>query len=90
MAIVMDSWIYRYSRYGSAKHVSAPAAHATQSDSASLPVDARCLPAAQSTHAVADNGAAAYLPAPHATHSASPPLAVCLPVHRQWQISAKE
>ena len=24
------------------------------------------------------------------SHSASPPLAVCLPVHRQWQISAKE
>jgi len=66
----------------SARHASAPAAHATQSVSASLPVDARCLPAAQSTHAV-DSGDDAYFPAPHATQSASPPLAVCLPAHRQ-------
>ena len=57
---------------GRAGHASAPAAHATQSVSASLPVDARYLPAAQSTHAVADNGDAAYVPAPHATHAPLP------------------
>ena len=75
---------------GSVKHASAPAAHATQSVSASLAVDARCLPAAQSTHAVAKNGDAAYFPAPHSMQSASPSLAVCLPAHRQGRTSAKE
>ena len=87
MAIVMET--HSFTPKGVRGIVSLPAAHATQSLSASLPVDARCLPAAQSTHAVADNGVAAYFPAPHATQSASPSLGVCLPAHRQWQISAK-
>ena len=48
MAIVME--IQALTQKGVRGIVSAPAAHATQS---SLPVDARCLPAAQFTHAVA-------------------------------------
>ena len=90
MRKMVSQWRYRCACYRTARHASAPAAHATQSLSASLPVDARCLPAAQSTHAVADNGVAAYFPAPHATQSASPSLAVCLPAHRQRQKSAYE
>ena len=69
---------------GRAGHASAPAAHATQSVSASLPVDARYLPAAQSTHAVADNGDAAYVPAPHTTQFTSlslPVVGLYLPAH---------
>ena len=47
------------------------------------------LPAAQGVPAhVDEEGDAAYFPAPHATHSASPSLAVYFPVHRQWHISA--
>ena len=72
MAIVTET--HSFTPKGVRGIVSLPAAHATQSVSASLPVDARCLPAAQSTHAVADNGVAAYFPAPHATQSASPSL----------------
>ena len=72
MAIVME--LHSFTPKGVRGIVSLPAAHATQSLSASLPVDARCLPAAQSTHAVADNGDAAYFPAPHSMQSASPSL----------------
>ena len=79
---------HTHSRRGSAGQASAPAAHPTQSLSASLPVDARCLPAAQSTHAVADNGDAAYFPAPHVMQFVSPSDAVCLPV--KWHINIKE
>ena len=72
MAIVMET--HSFTPKGVWVIVWLPAAHATQSLSASLPVDARCLPAAQSTHAVADNGVAAYFPAPHSMQSASPSL----------------
>jgi len=41
-------------------------------------VEDRCLPAAQSMHEVVPN-CDAYFPALHATQSASPSLAVCLP-----------
>ena len=64
-----------------------PALHA-HSSAESLP-DGEFARAGQLEHAVADNGDAVYFPAAHMTQSASPSLAVCLPAHRQWQISAK-
>ena len=71
MAIVMET--HSFTPKGVRGIVSLPAAHATQSLSASLPVDARCLPAAQSTHAVVPS-CDAYFPAPHSVQSASPSL----------------
>ena len=64
-----------------------PALH-VQSSAESLP-DGEFARAGQLEHAV-DDGDAAYFPAPHATQSASPSLAVCVPAHRQGRTSAKE
>ena len=61
---MVSQWRYRCACYRTARHASAPAAHATQSVSASLAV---YLPAAQSTH-VADELAPVafeYVPAGH-------------------------
>ena len=66
-----------------------PALHA-QASAESLP-DGELARAGQLEHAVADNGDAAYFPAPHATQSASASLPVVgknLPA--QQQTSAKE
>ena len=71
MAIVTE--IHSFTPNGVRGIVLLPAAHATQSLSASLPVDSRCLPAAQSTHAVVPS-CDAYFPAPHSMQSASPSL----------------
>ena len=59
-----------------------PASHDTQSVSPPLAV---YLPAAQATHAVADNGDVAYFPAPHSMQFVSPSLAVCLPAAHATQ-----
>ena len=59
-----------------------PALH-VQASAESLP-DGELARAGQLEHAVADNGVAAYFPAPHSMQSASPSLVVCLPAHRQW------
>ena len=68
MAIVTET--HSFTPKGVRGIVSAPAAHATQSVSASLPVDARCLPAAQSTHAVAP-ATLEYLPVAQERQSVS-------------------
>ena len=67
-----------------------PAPQLAHVEATEAPVAVEYLPAAQNTHVVADNGDAAYFPAPHSVQSASPSLAECLPAHRQWRISAKE
>jgi len=43
---MVSRWRYKCPYYGTARNASAPAAHATQSVSASLPVDAVYFPAA--------------------------------------------
>ena len=62
MAIVTET--HSFTPKGVRGIVSAPATHATQSVSASLPVDDAYFPAAQSTHAVAP-ATLEYVPCGH-------------------------
>ena len=68
MAIVMET--HSFTSKGVRGIVSAPATHATQSVSASLPVDDAYFPAAQSTHAVAP-ATLEYLPVAQERQSVS-------------------
>ena len=66
---MVSQWRYRCACYRTARHASAPAAHATQSISASLAV---YLPAAQSRHVADEPVAFEYVPARQEVHVDAP------------------